>query len=77
MLAYKRTIYLEVIDYSDADVTGCLDSKKSTLGCIFMLAGGVVSWMSMKQNLTINSTMEVELVPVLRPLHMVFGSRVL
>ncbi|XP_070020574.1 secreted RxLR effector protein 161-like [Nicotiana sylvestris] len=40
MLMYKRSDNLEVIDYSDSDFAGCVDSRKSTLGYIFMLAGG-------------------------------------
>ncbi|XP_060673295.1 secreted RxLR effector protein 161-like [Ziziphus jujuba] len=39
---------------------GCVDSKKSTSGYIFMLASGTVSWRSAKQTLTATSTMEVE-----------------
>ena len=39
-----------------------MDSRKSTSEYIFMLAGGVVSWRSMKQTLTATSTMEVEFV---------------
>nr|XP_048331620.1 secreted RxLR effector protein 161-like [Ziziphus jujuba var. spinosa] len=60
MLMYKQTENLEVIGYSDADFAGCVDSKKSTSGYIFMLASGTVSWRSAKQTLTATSTMEVE-----------------
>ena len=62
MLMYRRTGYLEVIGYSDADFIACLDSKKSTSDYIFMLASGVVFWRSMKQTLMTTSTMEVEFV---------------
>ncbi|RVX16853.1 Retrovirus-related Pol polyprotein from transposon TNT 1-94 [Vitis vinifera] len=34
---------LEVIGYSDLDYAGCIDSRKSTSGYVFMLAGGAVS----------------------------------
>ena len=34
--------------------------KKSTSGYIFMMAEGDVSWKSVKQTLTISSTMEAE-----------------
>ncbi|RVW38120.1 Retrovirus-related Pol polyprotein from transposon TNT 1-94 [Vitis vinifera] len=41
---------------------GSLDDKKSTTGYIFMMAGGAVSWKSVKQTLTASSTMEAEYV---------------
>eukprot|EP00253_Pinus_taeda_P025738 PITA_25738 len=46
----------------DSDFPGCVDSRKSTLGYIFMMAGGAVSWRSAKQTLIAISTMEVEFV---------------
>ncbi|KAL6346538.1 hypothetical protein AAG906_000156 [Vitis piasezkii] len=52
MLTYRLTGLLDV----------CIDDKKSTTGYIFMMAGGVVSWKSVKQTLTASSTMEVEYV---------------
>ena len=62
MLMYERTHDLEVIGYSDSDFAGCVDSRKSTSGYIFMFAGGAVSWRSAKQTLTATSTMEAEFV---------------
>ncbi|RVW84555.1 Retrovirus-related Pol polyprotein from transposon TNT 1-94 [Vitis vinifera] len=41
---------------------GCLDSRRSTSGYIFMLAGGAVSWKSVKQTLVASSTMEAEFI---------------
>ena len=41
---------------------GCLDDRKSTSGFIFMMAGGAISWKSVKQTLTATSTMEAEYV---------------
>nr|KYP67740.1 hypothetical protein KK1_024092 [Cajanus cajan] len=38
MLIYRRTDSLEVIGYSDSDFIGCIDSRKSTSGYVFMLA---------------------------------------
>uniref|UniRef100_A0A2N9F3Y6 Retrovirus-related Pol polyprotein from transposon TNT 1-94 n=1 Tax=Fagus sylvatica TaxID=28930 RepID=A0A2N9F3Y6_FAGSY len=52
MLMYRRTDNLEVIGYSDSDFAGCIDSRKSTSGYIFMMASGAVSWRSAKQTLT-------------------------
>jgi hypothetical protein len=62
MLTYKRSNNLEVIGYSDSDFSGCVDSKKSTSGYIFMLAGGPISWKSAKQSLRASSTMQAEFV---------------
>lgn len=62
MLTYKRSDQLEITGYSDLDFAGCLDSLRSTLGYIFMLAGGAVSWQSAKQTLTTSSTMAAEFV---------------
>jgi hypothetical protein len=62
MLIYRRTDNLEVIGYSDSDFAGCIDSRKSTSGYIFLMASGAVSWRSTKQTLTATSIMEAEFV---------------
>jgi hypothetical protein len=62
MLTYRRSEKLEVIAYTDSDFAGCVDSMKSTLGYIFMMAGGAVSWKSAKQTLTAPSTMAAEFI---------------
>ncbi|XP_030969988.1 secreted RxLR effector protein 161-like [Quercus lobata] len=62
MLTFKRSDNLEVIGYSDSDFAGCVDSRKSTFGYLFMLAGGAISWKSSKQTVTTTSTMEAEFV---------------
>ncbi|XP_035546966.1 secreted RxLR effector protein 161-like [Juglans regia] len=61
-LTFKRIDILEVTGYSDSDFAGCSDSRKSTSGYVFLLAGGAISWRSMKQIITDSSTMEVEFV---------------
>ncbi|KAL6315251.1 hypothetical protein AAG906_000330 [Vitis piasezkii] len=48
MLTYRRSSHLEIVGYSDFDFVGCLDNRRSTSGYIFMLAGGAVSWKSVK-----------------------------
>jgi hypothetical protein len=48
--------------YSDADWAGCRDTKKSTSGYIFTLAGGAISWKSSKQSVVASSTMYAEFV---------------
>ena len=48
--------------YPDSDFAGCQDSKRSTSGYIFMLAGGAISWKFDKQTLVASSTMVVEFI---------------
>ncbi|KAL7131932.1 hypothetical protein ABFS83_12G038100 [Erythranthe nasuta] len=62
MLSYRRSDQLEVIGYSNSDFAGCLDSRKSTSGFVFLLAGGAISWKSVKQSIIASSTMEAEFV---------------
>jgi hypothetical protein len=57
-LTYRYTDHLEVVGYSDSDFAGCVDSRKFTLGYIFLLAGGAISWRSSKQTIVATSTME-------------------
>ena len=51
-----------MVGYFDPDFVGYVDSRKSTSGYIFIMAGGAVSWRSVKQTLIATSTMEVEFV---------------
>ncbi|XP_038982244.1 secreted RxLR effector protein 161-like [Phoenix dactylifera] len=62
MLTYNKSDLLEIVGYSDSEFAGCPDSRKSTSGYIFLLAGGAVSWKRSKQKMTAASTMEVELL---------------
>ena len=62
MLTYRRTKQLEIVGFSDSDYAGCLDSRKSRSGYIFMLVGGAVSWSSKKQKTVAASTMEAEYI---------------
>ena len=62
MLMYRRTDNLEVVGHSDSDFAGCVNSRKSTSGYVFMFTSGAMSWRSNKQNLTTTSTMEAEFV---------------
>nr|CAN71215.1 hypothetical protein VITISV_025916 [Vitis vinifera] len=59
---YKRTSNLEVVGYLDSDFAGCVDSRKSKSGYIFILAAGAISWRSVKQTLTTTSTMETKFI---------------
>nr|KYP68561.1 Retrovirus-related Pol polyprotein from transposon TNT 1-94 [Cajanus cajan] len=60
MLTYKKSDQLQVISYSD--FVDCLDDRKSTSDFVFMMAGGAISWKSVKQTLTASSTIEAEYV---------------
>ncbi|XP_059633008.1 secreted RxLR effector protein 161-like [Cornus florida] len=62
MLTYKRLNLLEVVGYSDYDFGGCIDSRKSTSGYVFLFVGGAISWKSLKQKSITSSTMEAEYV---------------
>lgn len=48
MLVYRRGNQLEISGYSDSDYAGCLDSRRSTLGYVFLFAEGAISWRSAK-----------------------------
>ncbi|XP_070682535.1 secreted RxLR effector protein 161-like [Malus domestica] len=62
MLTYRKSNNLEVIGYSDSDFAGCIDSRRSTLGYLFLLAGVAISWKSTKQDAIAISTMEAEFI---------------
>ena len=62
MLTYKESDHLKVIGYSDSDFAGCVDTRKSTFGYLFLLAEGAISWKSAKQSVIAASTMEAEFV---------------
>ena len=62
MLTFKRSDNLEVISYVDSDFAGCVDSRKSTFGYVYLLAGAAISWKSAKQTIIAASTMEAEFV---------------
>ena len=67
MLTYRRSNKLEIVEYPDSDFAGCQDSMKSTLGYIYLLAGGAVSWKNAKQSLIAFSTMAVEFITCYEP----------
>jgi len=62
MLTYKRSNHLDVIGYTDSDFVGCVDTRKSTFGYVYLLARGAISWKSAKQSVIVASTMEAEFV---------------
>jgi len=48
-VTYKATGDLNPIGYVDSDFAGCKDTRCSTEGNIFLVAGGPISWESKKQ----------------------------
>ncbi|WVZ01079.1 hypothetical protein V8G54_027148 [Vigna mungo] len=55
---------LKLIGYSDSDMAGDVDSRKSTSGYLITFAGGAVSWQSKLQKCVTLSTAEAEYVAV-------------
>jgi hypothetical protein len=53
---------MTVVGYTDADWAGCLDSRRSTTGSIFLFNRGPVAWCSKRQSCTAQSTVEAEYV---------------
>ncbi|CAN6443374.1 unnamed protein product [Victoria cruziana] len=62
MLVYRKSNDLEILGYSDSDFAGCQDSRRSTSGYVFTLAGGAISWKSVKQTLVATSTIAAEYI---------------
>jgi hypothetical protein len=53
---------LQLRGFVDSDFAGCEDSRKSTTGWVFTLAGGPVSWSSQRQKKVATSTMDAEYI---------------
>ncbi|CAK9833101.1 Retrovirus-related Pol polyprotein from transposon TNT 1-94 [Anthophora retusa] len=52
----------EVKNFTDADYAGCVESRKSQSGFVFLLNGGPVSWSSQRQSVVALSTTEAEYI---------------
>uniref|UniRef100_A0A7N2MYJ8 Uncharacterized protein n=1 Tax=Quercus lobata TaxID=97700 RepID=A0A7N2MYJ8_QUELO len=61
-LTYHGSDDLKLSRFSDFDYQGCLDSRKSPSGFVFMLCGGAIAWKSKKQECVAQSTMEAEYI---------------
>ena len=60
-IQYRRdTGELVLEGYSDSDMGGDIDDRKSTTGVIFFLGGNPVSWLSQKQRVVAQSSCEAE-----------------
>ena len=62
MLTYRRSDHLDVVGYLDSNYAGCVDTRKFIFEYLFLLAGGAISWKSVKQSVIAASTMEAEFV---------------
>lgn len=57
---------LKPVGHVDADYAGCLDTRRSTSGYVFLMAGAPVSWSSKRQATVAMSTVEAEYVALAR-----------
>jgi KUP system potassium uptake protein len=53
---------VELVGFCDSDWGGDCESRKSTSGFVFTIAGGAISWMSRRQPIVAQSTAEAEYV---------------
>ncbi|XP_039129056.1 uncharacterized mitochondrial protein AtMg00810-like [Dioscorea cayenensis subsp. rotundata] len=61
---YKRHIKpeLELVGFSDSDLVGNLDDRKSTIGMVFFLGASLITWASRKQKIVAFSSCEAEYI---------------
>ena len=59
---YRRVDNLEVAGYTNSDLGGCSDDRRSNSGYIFMMAKGAISWKSKKQTLIPSSILQAEFI---------------
>ena len=65
-LTYSRDTELSPHAFVDADYGGCKDTRRSTSGYVFIMAGGPVTWSSKRQTTVALSTVEAEYVAMSR-----------
>jgi hypothetical protein len=65
-LTYSREYDITPTAYADADYGGCMDTRRSTSGYVFTMAGGAVTWSSKRQATVALSTVEAEYVAMSR-----------
>jgi hypothetical protein len=61
-IVYSGKNGLQLMGFVDSDFAGCEDSRRSTTGWVFTLAGGPVSWSSQRQKTVATSTMDAEYI---------------
>ncbi|KAF7345200.1 Retrovirus-related pol polyprotein [Mycena sanguinolenta] len=67
-ITYRRGVEtgIKPVGWGDADYAGDLETRRSTSGKVFMMAGGPVSWSSKKQDSVALSTVEAEYIALAR-----------
>jgi hypothetical protein len=61
-IVYSGKHGLQLQGFVDSDFAGCEDSRRSTTGWVFTLAGGPVSWSAQRQKTVATSTMDAEYI---------------
>ena len=61
-ITFRGNSAVEPVGYCDSDWAGCRETRKSTEGMVFLLAGGAVHWRSKKQSIVATSTCEAEYI---------------
>ena len=59
---YKRQSSAELVGFSDSDLAGDVDDRKSTSGSVFLLGTSLVTWASQKQRVVALSSCEAEYI---------------
>lgn len=53
---------VKVCGFSDADYAGCVETRKSTSGYVFVCASSPITWASQRQSVVAQSTTEAEYI---------------
>jgi hypothetical protein len=61
-IRYSGKYGFDLKGFVDSDFAGCEDSRRSTTGWVFTLAGGPISWNSQRQKTVATSTLDAEYV---------------
>ncbi|XP_051206119.1 secreted RxLR effector protein 161-like [Lolium perenne] len=80
----RKTTDPKLIGYSDSDMAGDVDDRKSTTGVLFFLGSSPITWKSQKQKVVALSSCEAEYVAVttatcqgdISSFHKEFGSHI-
>lgn len=61
-IQFDGSIEGPIVGYTDSDYAGCIDSRRSTSGSVFIFHGGPVAWSSRRQSCVAQSTTEAEYI---------------